>query len=1749
MRIKLRGVRGRQDYQAAFNEQDWRRWFFFLLILLLCIGLGTIVNWAVIITQLIKLLNELVQIILALSIGQFLLIVITGVFSVSLWYYLHGNPYFDAVTLRGQLLVLRLVSPPRFLLRLALRKVRQERILSRLSTIHEPVHQVNILAKAGAVFFKRYSMRMQIAFLLLLGGIFIPLLQVVVRYQPETGFWSQFMGSVQIVDRSDVRSDNPEVLPDLTATVDIPGTNTEGYDSRAVQPTIDRGIDSEIQVSTLDDISFLELMLIGIVSTLVLFSLWTARLFITTRQRHIVLQFDVSESDLTLQPVAAILTQKFVKQLQEIGRLLTLRQVENVNIRLENPLSLFVTSGQEEELVRQLSSWSDFEVSNVRLPLGGLLSLLVVSLADTRVRGSVQKSSDGTLEVWIEFFSRKDRRAFEIERVIIPNSVNTLVDDTILEEVAEELAIRLAFQFGQTFELASSWESLKWFVKGLRASSNRNWWYAISNYQKATEIEETTRGSFGLGHYHIGATLLSQGEPHAALDHLRRAESYGPPSAETHYMLALNLLALNYDRLDGVRPQQDSGKRIEDIAYEGDSKPETGQQDKARENNSPFDLSDIAKQIIYHLEMAVELSKVFPEAEHLIGIVYYQLGRAQERYQTADDEGKEQEQTADVHRFHYLRSIRYFRRAIRDYNRAYRWTMRRVLPPTDAEKERIRVTKEQLMAIHHLADALRSLSFYHLAISYYRDVQIAFPGRVRNLVDQSMTYCQWERFAEGRDFVGRELWQRSSVKWTADARLYAGWAASGSILELLRPVRFADEHHQVNERILEAMARFDLALLLRPRFVVRRRQTEWIPTWMMATLRGKDSQKLQKILADIKADLPTIYTCPLTKHRELFGNKRRDLLGKQCCLWLVWRVHGLVPDKTLEDLKQNNGSHSDVFLIMLEKIVAEGYPTNSLHSELQLTSVESIFEDLKKQRGKAAENLYGADRNRIWDSLVVIDERRKLCTDSYASWESANREWSQIFGLFAPMLTKIADDNESPFIDLDYKAELPGIYCAHKIQVATKDRVQEETKEHLPFGISFALRWQFDLYVQVAVFACRNLAEFGDSKRLKEVASEASKKIKDWIDLWYRVYGNNFRFSAGLVRYNLVTLMVWDAYGKLMSELEEQPINVRLLLEDLRVLQTDVERYELSRHPLFLFVRGKYYQACQLYSDAIDDFTNLLNVTESFDSKSFNPFDFTIGITREDLSQDNKNLGDESPRTQLLYLERVCGQQQFEYFVDNAQVYEALAESLAVSGDLRAAVDYRLRALTWSPFKDLDIRNLMGLIDSLLNLDLFEEALAVVGEAKSRMGNYPVVAQRTSTLTTLNVLECILHSRLEHFGRSLEFGLAIAERDLANPSTDNGVSTQSIVGPLTPFFNLETEFNDLIGDNVKTFIQNLIDDNIETLSKDLIGDDDDVETFIQNLINDNVETFINKFINRPTTLEWHSIAVLFGHLWQHLPGDHDFIDDEDTMIREFQDIAKPDRWMTLPSDMFDPQQLRKWTEELAPKSNRVTIKHSDQLMLHKLRGLVASGAFNLLFQACELYNNISYNLASLGMLLDSALKYSTVAIYVMRVMNERTLNIENLATIEIRKKIRRRLAQYYDTLAWIYYRRRSDDIECVPDLEYARCILTQHSLKYDQGLVMPQYHLARIYIALAEEKWQNSVKTPERVTQIAPHIRHYLFKASHHCRIADKLDHSGRLENELRIYRARIDDYIATWRDTQRYVPPAPERNKSEDND
>lgn len=179
-----------------------------------------------------------------------------------------------------------------------------------------------------------------------------------------------------------------------------------------------------------------------------------------------------------------------------------------------------------------------------------------------------------------------------------------------------------------------------------------------------------------------------------------------------------------------------------------------------------------------------------------------------------------------------------------------------------------------------------------------------------------------------------------------------------------------------------------------------------------------------------------------------------------------------------------------------------------------------------------------------------------------------------------------------------------------------------------------------------------------------------------------------------------------------------------------------------------------------------------------------------------------------------------------------------------------------------------------------------------------------------------------------------------------------------------------------------------------------------------------------------------------------------------------------------------------------------------------------------IIQQCEWMNNCAFNYCELNFNIEKAEQYSLNAVELMTklIPISENLKIPNL---------RVRLAQFYDTLAWIHYRKGVKG-----SLNKAFVFLNQHAMKHDQESPLIYYHLARIRLSQIESIWQESFSAGVKRTGISNHkssmISNYLRDAFLYWRHAHRLDKEKNLYMRLRIVRLRIDQYRKNWEEINR---------------
>jgi len=457
---------------------------------------------------------------------------------------------------------------------------------------------------------------------------------------------------------------------------------------------------------------------LGLASNVIVSALCFVGWGIFTAPRHLVLPFTAPEEDPDLQRLARSATYGFVEQMRHIGVLLNLRQTENTNADTKNPLTLFVTSHSDETLASQVRSLS-IETEILKLPLGYILSLWSTALAYQRIRGVVNRGANGTVELWIEF-SERNGQTIAVGTTLATHPPVTHIEDWVLNAGVRQLAIELVMRLGQNAHLGSSWESLKDFLEGLEAGYRQNWWKAILNYRRAIHREEALRGSFALGHYHLGTALILRGTIEKGLNHLRAAEATDP-LPETQYMIGLTILNQHWYSLHKrARPFED---------------------------------------ILQRCKLALTLRQDFAEAYHLLGTAHYRLSVLLKRHPK-----ETLAEAFNAPEYYLTHATRYFRLALHSYQTMLQALPTDVIAQHTVYDERHRLLADYTQAAHQLGDTLREQHRYAEADSYYADVETAFPGMIRNLIDRAKNYCLAGNWQVARIYIRRNVFNRLEAR-------------------------------------------------------------------------------------------------------------------------------------------------------------------------------------------------------------------------------------------------------------------------------------------------------------------------------------------------------------------------------------------------------------------------------------------------------------------------------------------------------------------------------------------------------------------------------------------------------------------------------------------------------------------------------------------------------------------------------------------------------------------------------------------------------------------------------------------------------------------------------------------------------------------------------------------------------------------------------------------------------------------------
>lgn len=538
----------------------------------------------------------------------------------------------------------------------------------------------------------------------------------------------------------------------------------------------------------------LQLMLIGLVTTTILLTVYLLYYVRRVSPKAIITEFKALTIDESytgyINTVATTSRRLLYEELRRIAELLQRNQIENIHFVPEDANALIMTSGIETELFTTLQSVVTVEVANTNstIDLGRIYAFLTRSLATILINGGVQRHDNGAVEIFVEMRYR-NRAAAAVKVTIEPTTSPDLVDDDVISHKIREIALRLLVDLGQVPGTGRSWQVLSHFMDGLTASGQRNWWIAISQYHRALEMEaDTGAQSLGVVYYHLGAAYINQQLWDEGKRMLLQAERYGPPMAETQYMLALHALNLYWGEL--------------------------------HKSDSAFD------EICHRCWQAIRMKPDFAAAYQLLGMVHYRRGRIIER----DDKqlGKA--------RAYYRAALRHFWKALLTYDHRLDGLRRRPAHRITTV-DTAALMRQRMAAAHQIGDALRGLGRHLEAAQFYADMEVVEPTNLRNVADTLKNYTLAKWYQKVYDTFVKHQMRRPEVRWDSEIAIHVGWALMAAVNQI--QLRAGDEATEAGaktakagaeknaELVVEAFQYLDYALYTRPRTVRSWSQTDW----------------------------------------------------------------------------------------------------------------------------------------------------------------------------------------------------------------------------------------------------------------------------------------------------------------------------------------------------------------------------------------------------------------------------------------------------------------------------------------------------------------------------------------------------------------------------------------------------------------------------------------------------------------------------------------------------------------------------------------------------------------------------------------------------------------------------------------------------------------------------------------------------------------------------------------------------------
>lgn len=1411
-----------------------------------------------------------------------------------------------------------------------------------------------------------------------------------------------------------------------------------------------------------------------------------------------------------LHALSALFTQSLITELHFIAEMASLNRIESADIiRMDsdqiNAKPIIAGSLENLSLDKMASITSvDLSFANLSVPVPySFFKWLLKYFCNFQISGTIIRRFDNSYEVYVEDQGKKFNRPILIQETIVPKfSTHALTEREICSS-AKMIALKLAFAMGVGNPFFTEVEGLSEYLLGLKASADKKWWLAISHYRRCIEIEETSQGEFGIGHYLLGSALVSQGNSEKGLVQLRMAESQGPQLPELYYMLALTILSHNYYRL----PDKD----------------------------------DEFSEIQNYCKKSIMMRPRFIETYHLLAILFYLRGRLKERKKTKTywqrDEKSSISTTRQVNAKmtsptksdDYLRDYRtshffYTKTTALYWHKMLESTIKRNFNVfTQSPKA---IFTDTLLVCHQQADALRGLKLYSEAKILYGEVLHAMPKNLRTLVDLAKTLCLNEEWEQAVTLVEEKIFTMDEGRWDANANFYLGWAYAGL-------VKGKSLNETQQRRFLSSSLTYlDYALHQRPRYMLRWSQNDWLPTYTEACHIVANTTELGNPPSDSELGIMSL------------SNRK---FAELSFWWLGWRHKSF--DFTKEDLVSNGD--------------------RQLSENFFWGKDSGMAFDGKAWQGIWAYHITLADSIDFLINQSVLDDRKvDLPTLSGHHSKEIEMRGLEHSWQFAKSSKNIISDWKKFDQKFD-SLEADGIIAKPIPDLDMFDRKSglPNNEPDRPLNHRFTLveRLFIDLYAEFSCLTSLILASAQDYSSLYQVSIVASEKLKYWTENWStkfddrldgRIVKKGFRFSPMIIRYQLASLSSWAAFGLLNFQQGPDPFypdstspkkNKRwqeLRAKDslkriLALVQAAIKIKAM--HPLAMAVYAEVLRLQKQYSPAIVELERLLS--------KIDPIDPSRTIVRQGIRNKKKN-AHFSLRERLYKQEQLIGSRRFENFVNPFQICLQLSKIYEDKGKPEQCVAQMARAISVTNSRQASTQNFLILANRLKNLNRFREAFAVLDAIFiSLKGGRIEDSLSLFSGHAVTILRASLYNRQGENGKSLMLGKTIARKYVP---TRFDISWENLVTK-----TIKADSEDFFDKNGYSFFTQLFagKDETKSLAAPSYWSDAVYKKFLSS-----ADYHCNKLISYSRRIKKNHIDGA-----KTLDSSNDKLLDNEPNRDPEDSEDRPSCRIPL-TDIFDekidllPLLNQAWPWILLYSSDSIVVKFlnyayssklvsslddTKRLWLHNYFLAIGESSLEELIRLADLCNALAYSRAELDLRLDLAEQDSKFSLTILHFIY---LNLQKKIEHGLIHRVRGKIAQSYDTLSWIYFRRSNRTTQKRPkkrkEFLYDAQAAAELALRYDQQTGVIYYHVARIHLTQVEEAWQGmTFKSDKRIANVSPIIDKHLRLAFRNWSSAQQLPKSDRLHIQLVWLGKKLNVYQERWDKIQatRYLS----RNKS----